>query len=283
MSLKGGVSFFNENVAKFDKGARVTASSNDANANLMLGREDFFKWQSIGSDDTTTETITISLSGSPTISRLFIIGHNMKDFEISVSGVNITGLNSGYNSRNNGEAPLAVLVSGDIDQDDYDTDVAYYEFDAIVADDIVITCSKTQIADAEKFISRIIATTEIGTLRGYPEIKGVSIDPNQRGETTISGYEHIERGVDVAAFNMTLKTHPYQEDIDLIDSLFTRPDPFLVWLCGGLPDQFRLQTRGWRAKDVYQMKINGSAENGYKNNVYKMGVEQRFTFQEVIS
>lgn len=282
MSLSGGVTFFEQNQATLANGASVAASTNTNNANLMLGKEDFFKWQSAGSDDTTTETITITLSGSPTISRLFIIGHNMKDFEISVTGSSITGLNSGFNSRNNGAAPLAVLSGGDIDQDDYDVDVSYYEFDAMTVDEIVITCLTTQIADAEKFISRIIATTEIGTLLGYPEIKGVQIDPNETVESTISGYDHIERGVDVARFNMTLKTHPYQADIDLLDTLFARAEPFLVWLCGGLPDQFRLQTRGWRAKDVYNMKMSGAADNGYKFNVYTLGAEQRFTFREVV-
>jgi len=283
MTMTGGIAFYDKNFSAYGLGARMTASSNDSNADLALGRDEYFKWESSGSDDTTQETLTLTLPNATTVSRLFMIGHNFKDFEISATGASITGLNSGFNNHNNGTAAEATLSGGDIDQNGYDTDVSYFEFDPIEVTEIVITCTTAQVADAQKYLSRLIVTNELGTLRGYPETKGVNIDPNEKEEKTIAGFSHIERGVDTADFSLSLKSYPYQDDVDLLDDLFARYEPFMVWLCGGLPDQFGLNLRGWRSRDLYLMKVDGGIQNGFSKNTYCLGKDGAYRFREVLS
>jgi len=210
MTMTGGIAFYDKNFSAYGLGARMTASSNDSNADLALGRDEYFKWESSGSDDTTQETLTLTLPNATTVSRLFMIGHNFKD-------------------------------------------------------------------------SRLIVTNELGTLRGYPETKGVNIDPNEKEEKTIAGFSHIERGVDTADFSLSLKSYPYQDDVDLLDDLFARYEPFMVWLCGGLPDQFGLNLRGWRSRDLYLMKVDGGIQNGFSKNTYCLGKDGAYRFREVLS
>lgn len=280
MSLTGGVSFFEKSKILYDESASATASSNSANANLALGNDKFFKWESNGSSDGDTQTLTITPNNTITASRLFILGHNLKDFTVSVTGQNITGLESGFTADFGG---AATLVSGDIDQDDLSTDTAYYEFDSVSITELVISATHTQVADEEKRITQVILTDEIGTLTGYPEINGVSIDPDLKSQETIAGGFHIERGRENASFDMRLSTYPLQDDVDILDGLFDRTDPFLVWLCGGKPNQFTRKTRGWRAEDLYQMKVENTLNNGYFRNVYSLGVNQRYSFKQVVS
>lgn len=274
MSMTGGISFFEKSKSLFEDGATAVASSNTDAQNLLLGNNKYFKWQSSGSDDLTNETITITLPSAIEISRLFLLNHNLKNFNIKYNTggandfANVTGLDDFSEST--------LTVAG------FARDVAYFEFDAVTTDTIVITASTTQITDAEKFIGQVIVTNELGTLEGYPVINGVDLDRDIQKEQAISGRFHIQKGYESAAFDLTLKTYPVQNDIDLLDSLHVSEEPFLVWLCGGLPDQFRIKQRGFKLIDLFQMQTDRAMKNSYPKNIYLMGVEQRYSFLEVV-
>lgn len=272
MSITGGISFYDKSKCLFDDGAVAVASSNTDDQNLCLGTNKYFKWQSSGSDDITTETLTITLPVSTSISRIFLVNHNLKNFQIqygaSLDFANVVGLDS-YSDN-------LIDVTG------FARNTAYFEFDAVTTDTIIITMDTTQTANAEKYIGQVIVTNELGTLTGYPEIKNVTFDRNISKEKSISGRKHIQKSFESFSFDLDLNTYPVQADIDLLDDLHEREDSFLVWLCGGKPDQFRIKQRGYLVNDLYTMQVDKPRKNNYPKGVYLLGVNQNYSFEEVV-
>lgn len=271
MSLTGGISFYKRNKADFGDGSTATASTGDSEASLILGTNKFFEWSSVGSNDTVTETITVTMPAAVTISRIFLGDHNWKEFTVKFdSGTEFTTV-----------VGIDGALGGGITETAFVRDTAYYEFDAVTATTIEITVTKTQVANQEKTLVLFIATEELGTLVGFPRNRGVTLNKNEKIETAISGRMHVEKSYESARLEMTLKTYPGQADIDLLDTLHDLNVPFVVWPNGGVPGNFRFSQRGWRLKDIYQMQTIRGAVNAYDRNIYVMGVNQRFNYVEV--
>lgn len=271
MSLGGGVTFFDNSLSLFENGITAAASSNTAAQNLCLGFNPYYRWESSGSDDSTTETLVITFPSPVSISRLILLDHNLKEFTVTTTAgsfSNVIGLD-----------PTGASA---ISETDYDRNTAYYEFSPITVSNLTLTMEKTQIVDQEKFIGQIIATNELGTLRGFPDITAVGIDRDITKDKTLSGKYIIQKGYEQRSFSMRLINYPYQDDLDLLDSLHVRENPFLVWLCGGKPDTFKLKQRGWRINDIIKMQVDSSLQNGYEKNVYTLGATGRYSFEEVV-
>lgn len=100
-----GAMIFEESVALYRDGATATATSNSSTAYLTLTNDRRLHWESSGSDDTTTETITVTLPSATAISSIFLFGHNFKEY-------NLTGNSGAVNFENavgiNGEVPRLV-------------------------------------------------------------------------------------------------------------------------------------------------------------------------------
>lgn len=274
MSMTAGISFFENSLSLFKNGASAAASSNNAAANLALGVSPYYKWESSGSDDSTTETYTVTLPSAVEFSRLFLLSHNFKAFTVQYGGTpsHFTGVRGLDGVNASGIVETANTRS-----------TSYYEFNAVTTDTIVISIDTTLTMDAEKFLTQFIVTNEIGTLQGYPQLSGIGIDRNAEKQTSITGLMYIEKQRETRDFNLNLTSYPYQDDIDLLDGLQQRNGAFLVWPCGGRPDIFRLKQRGWRVEDVIPMQTDSKLQNGYVNNVYSLGVSQNYSFIEVIS
>ena len=272
MSFTGGISFFDASISLFDSGSSAVASSNTSDQNLPLGTNNVFKWESSGSDDLTTETYTVTLSSAVEISRLFLVGHNFKKFQVkygaSLDFANVIGLDSYSDNK--------------IDITGFSRNTAYFEFDAVTTDTIILTVDTAQVVDAEKFLTQFIVTNEIGTLTGYPKLDSVSIDPSARAIKAISGRNHVRKAYKSASFKLALNRYPNQADIDILDGLFDRNTSFLTWICGGLPDQFTLSQRGFLVENIYNMEIFKPLKNSHDKNVYLMGVNQSYSFIEVV-
>ena len=78
MAVTGGIKFFNEN--KIKDGSAV-GSTGDASAKYVLDLDVDTFWRSVGSNDSTTETLTVTF-GSITLDRILILDCNFKAFTI---------------------------------------------------------------------------------------------------------------------------------------------------------------------------------------------------------
>ena len=258
MSITGGIKIFDKSKSLFKDGASAIASSNSSNADNILNYNKFTSWESIGSDDLTTETIEITFD-SVAITRLFLININFKEFIVEYwSGsawVDFTNVITIDNS---------IPVTG-ISETIWDKDTGYYEFDSVTTTKIRISTTKTQSVDAEKEIFNCYVSTELGTFLGYPSIPREDTNNNNSVFTVLSGKVSILKGLPSVSFSLSFKIYPYEEDYDLITNMIDRNNSFLVWLCGGKygtknsPDSngninFKMNRENWRLKDVYNMQ-----------------------------
>ena len=274
LDITGGVKFFENNKALFRDGNLANASTNDSAAKFILDISKYTRWESIGSDDSTTETITINFKTAQQLDRLILVGHNFRAYTAQYNGgtdfTNVSGLDGD-------------LVGG-IAETAYDKDTSYYKFDAVTVSSIIISVDTTQVAGEEKYLDQFIATKEIGTFAGFPRIQNVQHNRNIKGSKALSGKNVIQKGYETTTFRMNFKTYPVQADIDIVEKIHERENSFLVWLCGGRygAEHFSVEQRGWRLRDVYNMQISRPIGANYEKGIYQNGVNTNVSFVEVI-
>lgn len=276
MTINGGIKFFDLNKADSKTGSEAVASSGDPSADFILDRNQYTVWRSVGSDDTTAETLEITLDAAETFSRLFLIRHNFKQFTAQYwdSGwadfSNIIGVNGATSS----------VISETV----YAANSAYYEFDEVTTDRILITATKTQIADEEKFLNSFVASTELGTLAGFPTVRDATKDRKSRKSTLLNGRTFITKSIEVFRASIDFKNYPpgLDADLDLLLNLFDRDANFFVWLCGGRNGEpyFKYQLRGFGLEDLILVQIVNSFKDKYTKNIYTSMVNMKLKLEE---
>jgi len=283
MSITGAIKFFKQSKNLESAGASVTVTSGEDTKDYILGSNRYLSWESVGSDDTTTETIEITFPSSVTINRLFLIEMNFKEFDVmyDLSSVwtdftNVLGL----------DGPLG----GGITETTYDKDTAYYEFTPVTTTKVRIRATKTQVVDDEKILRSFIGTEEIGTLQGWPDIKN-AFSRNAKTKKAVSGKYAIMKSYDILSrMRVRFKVNPYQNDQNIVEELYDRDFPFLVWPTGGAfgaaeycaDGWFKLQQKGWALSDVYQVQTDGALATNFLKNVYIAGTIFSMSLRESI-
>lgn len=287
MALTGQVAFYKKSKALYADGATITVSTGSDTANYILGTNTYLYWESVGSDDTTTETIEIEFPSASDIDRVFLIDHNFKEFTIQYD-------DSGWTDFTN-IVGLDGTLAGGISETSFSKDTAYYEFDSVNTTKIKITATKTQTADEEKKLTTCFATEEIGTLQGYPDVDN-SFDRNAQVEKTLSGKYSIIKSYDIIdKIRLKFRVNPYQNDQDIVEYLYDTDSPFLIWLCGGkygaaenvdcssTPEWFKIAQKGWDLKDVYQVQTDGQLDTNFYKNIYKLDTVFDMTLREAVN
>lgn len=278
-TITGHHKFFEKSKCLGIDGSVVTVSSGLNLADFLTDQNNDTYWRSSGSTDSITETIEIDFA-SATINRLFLLKHNLKDFNIKYwNGSAWTHFTSVYGLDG---------TKTNITETAFSDSVAYYEFASVTTTKILISATKTQVANAQKYISQAITTFELGTLVGWPRIKSVTFDRNNRVKKTISGKYSIQKSIEVAGFDLEFKDYPstsvYNVDIDLMIDLHDAEEAFLVWLCGGKRGTgfFRYTLRGWRLQDLFQMKVSKAMNLSYSDGVYFNQLNTKIEIEESI-
>jgi len=288
MALTGTIAFYLKNKGLLVDGSSIVASTGTDTANYVLGTNRYLEWESVGSDDTTTETLTITFPSSQTIDRIFLVDHNFKEFDIMYDVAStwtdfttVVGLDG-------------ALVGG-VSETTFDKDTAYYEFDSVTTTMIRIRATKTQVADEEKTLRTFIGTEEIGSLTAFPLVKN-SFTRNSRINKTLSGRSSVIKSYDVInRINLSFQSNPYQNDQDIIETLYDSDFPFLVWLsggkygasenpdCTGTPDWFKIQQKGWDLKDIYQVNTDGQIDPNFFKNIFRLDTVFKVKLLEVVN
>jgi len=265
MALTGGISFFKDSKTYFKNGTVATATTNDVITKNILANNTSIGWYSDGSNDTITEVITITLPSAVAIDRIFMLGHNWKEFEVKywngasfVSFANVVGINGS--------------VAGGILETIFEKDASYYQFDSVSTDIIQVSVTKTQIINEEKFLDRFFATEELGTFEGYP-LAVPKYSQNEVVQKVLSSKFSIQKANETEELNISFKAYPYKTDFDLLNSLYESNTPFFVWLCGGRFESkfFRIPIKGFDLKDLFLLQTRGKFNPKYFKNVYING------------
>ena len=257
MTISGGIKFFDKSKCLLKDGAAVAASSGDASADYALSMNRYLRWDSVGSNDSTAETLVVTFP-SATIDRILLVDHNLKDFSITYgAGASAFSGVVGIDGAGSGIVETA-----------FTQDTAYYEFTPVTTTRINITATKTQIANAQKYITLIAATEEIGTLEGYPVITP-TISSNEKRAQTIGGKYITQKSYEVFGAKLALE-HTSQDDINILNTIYEAQDPFLIWPCGGKygTTNFSVDFKSWRLKDLYQVQTFGQISNTFRKSIY---------------
>lgn len=278
MAITGGVKFFTENEALGSDGATITASSGNASAANLLSRDKLALWRSVASDDTTTETLTITLPAAASFTRLFVIGHNWKEFQIDYD-------DGGYTDFANVIGLDGDLVGG-ISETAFSDSVLYYEFDEVSTDEIRIRVTKTQTVDAQKYANFLLVCSELGTLSGWPMVMP-QIKRNLRVTKMLDGRSRVDPGPETFSCEIRFKDYPvrseYAADSTLCaQTLFFRDAPFHVWPCGGRrgSSYFGHTIPGFRLQDVELVKIVNAQQPEYPDGIYVNPIDFMMELEE---
>lgn len=250
MPITGGVKFFTGNKVLAADGGTIVASSGQIVAESAIDKNPITVWTSVGSNDATTETLTLTFN-EVEINRLLLQHHNFKDFNIQYWNGAAWAHFAGVVGLDGSLANITETAFAD--------DTAYYEFDPVTTTQLRLQILKTHVANAQKFIAQIIACTELGTFEGFPRIRPLEHDRNERIKEMLTGKVLVQKGVDSFACKIDMNKYPpdLSGDLDLAMTLFDSEDPFLVWLCGGRRggSYFRYTLRGFRLRDIYLMQL----------------------------
>lgn len=272
--ITGAVKFFNENFALFKNGTTATASTNEDSINSILDISRYTQWESLGSNDTITETIVVTFKFEKTIDTIALLDMNFKEFEVQYwNGSSYSPFTNVYGVNNEAKSGIS--------ETDYSYDTGFYQFDPVSTLRIQITCLKTQTENAEKVLTQILSTFEIGTFQGFPRVQPES-NRNETKAKALSRRYLVQKTYETTKVKITFKTHPFQNDIDIVQALFDREDPFFVYPCGGVTgaDKFKIEQNNWRLKDLYNVQLTGKIKNEFEKGVYLLGVNKTITMEE---
>jgi len=291
--ISGGIKFYEENEASIKKEATATATTNPEYAEYMLTDDLTTRWESGPSDDATVETIEVRFQTVVSINRLFLIEHNFKSvlIEYDAAGMwqiptHVIGINGDH--RFFLKTALNQFLTDDSGRylfcgpELYPS--TYCEFDTVVTSKIRLTVEKTQIPNSTKYLTRFVATNEIGTLQGYPAITNLMHTRQTHGLKTPSGKFNVNYGKKRCSFDLEFAPCQNQDDLTLIETLFERNSAFMVWLCGGRTGEvyFPRKFSGFDLRDLYTMKIVSDLSAGYTGDIYLNGVNMTVSFVESV-
>ncbi|MDI6781421.1 MAG: hypothetical protein QME49_04865 [bacterium] len=234
---------------RIDYNCAITSSSGTATP-VVYDRNIKTKWQSMGSNDTITETITISFGGNRTMSRLILLNHNVRALELWHGATQI------------------------LNQDNISQNYFYGIFTPFTATEVVLKLKTTQVDNQEKYVGEIIMSEHYYTLENNPA--GIDYRCSEKAkEIELSDgtqkFWKIE-GSDKAGITLSFEkiTGAMCSQLEVIKKA-RYMQPFLLYL---FPDTHPLSVYLMNWTNSYQQEIQQAWDSG-GNRLYDLKVELR--------
>ena len=292
-SITGMLKVFKQNFL-FDYANTITTSTGSDYADNMKDLDRALYWVSVGSDDTTTETITIEFTVAAIISRLLLLQGNFKYFNIQYwdgaawqdfTNVYAEGSIEGgyygagvYGESTYGNAGDALSA---IDYEINTFNSMYFEFDEVSTTKVRIEVLKTIVADEQKYLRELYIGEEIGTFLDDLTSAPSSFSPTVSDTNSIyikksnGGYIKYQKS-DKYVASVEISELYEETDQAIINDMFDEGQ-FAILPCGAIP----YIQRGWRMSDFYSVIINGNISGEFSvGRVAEMGLVQSFELLE---
>ena len=257
MAVTGALKFFKRPVTLANDRASVSIE----NARNLLSFNNLYYFENPGE-----ASFTVFFSRAATIDRLLIVDTNAVSIRFS-------------NIQNAIDQDMMPVEFPYTPRDK----TSYFEFDPIALNslDIVLTPPPGE----ELYCRQIIATSEIGTLEGYPQVSTFNLTNNEIKNKTNTGLVHITKQSKILQlFSLRLRAYPSQHDVTLLEGLYEQSESFLLWPCGGSNGEryFNVNQEGWRLQDIYNVQTTGTTSRRWNKNFHLGGVNSRLRFIEVL-
>ena len=255
--ITGAIKFLKRPVTLANDGASVSIDS----AKNLLSFNDLFYFENEG-----VASFTVFFSRSMAINRLFIVDTNAISIRVS-------------NIQNATDQDMMPVEFPYTPRDK----TSYFEFDSIALNALDITLVPPP--GETLYCRQIIATSEIGTLEGYPQVSTFNLTNNEIKNKTNTGLIHITKQSKILQlFSLRLRAYPSQHDVSLLEGLYEQSESFLLWPCGGSNGEryFNVNQEGWRLEDIYNVQTTGTTSRRWNKNFHLGGVNSRLRFVEVL-
>jgi len=222
-------------------------------------------WATTGSSDTATCSLIAELASGLDINSVLLIDHNFKDYDLSYwDGIQWVSIES---------------VTGNT------ATSSYHFFTQAVVYKIKIEINATQIVDDDKFLAQLVITDYLsnGVFVGSPIIKNLKHKTAKKVNTVLSGKALVTEGEGAAEFSLSFKITSNDNDLTLIEAMYSRNEGFLVCLSGDDETQFSTLRKGYRRKDVYFMRMIDDYNDDFFKGVYVIGTVIKCKLREAIS
>lgn len=259
-----GIKFFDFDYLNNSNNNTVTVSSGDVSKEFMFDGSIDTRWLSyLEGDDHTTSTIEIEFASSKNVDTVFLQKSNAKTYELE------------YWTGSAWATPAGLVES----ESEAGGDVLF-TFTSLSTTKILVSITETLIADAEKYVTNLMAFSTIGQFTGYPNIKP-KIIMEQFDQKLISGKHHItDRGQSIEII-LSFEKYVVDADLQLLEMLKQRKSEFFILLNGGNESQFTRLVEPYRLRDLYKVAISGGYPASYYKNLYGSGVDTEVTLVEV--
>jgi len=274
MTVSGGIKFFRKNRGDIDdENATAAVSTGSATRDYARNRKRYLRWESVGSDDITTETYELRFGAAYDIDRIILNRHNFKAFFVKYWDGAAWKHFANVITKEGAQANITETVNTKTTN--------YYEFTSVNTEKIIVSIDTTQSVDDEKYMYECISTEELGTFTGYPIYAG-TFEKKRAFKEAFNG--RVAQSILGENFKCSLRfnTYPTASDHVIVNALWDIDKEFLIYPCGANEDQYRYTSMiGNRLRDIYLVGIRGDLTPIYERNVYVNSLNYKVDLVEV--
>jgi hypothetical protein len=240
----------------------VATDTGQALGSYLIDRRNWTGWVTTGSADAGNTTLTIEFD-QRFFDTIILVNHNFKNYTVQYwDGANYVNFSTTVNVSN------------------FAKDTSFHQFTEVETDRIRIVVSAAQVVDADKFLSQLIITTQLGQFQNNWVISESMSSINKSLSKTVSGLSWVS--TKQGAFEMDVSSQHVinDNDLSLIETINYLPEGFLVWPCGGDETQFRTERVGFRLRDIFYMVKTSELNPVWANGIYNQGTNIKFNLRE---
>jgi len=236
------------------------------------------RWESVGSDDTTTETLTYYFDNAQSINRLFAMNMNWKDFNIQYwNGSTYANFTNVYSVKADSSPASSILYTANT------AATRYWEFDNVSTTRIRAQVLKTFVVDDEKELYEIYIGKEVGTFTqdmfGKPSKVKINFEAGSK-EIKLSNQSvyQLIKGNKIN-INLSMKNMWESADQSIVETMFDLRE-CAISLCGA--DGTQYTKTALRLQDLYNCVVTGELNSSFTvGRMPSLGFTQKIKLKEV--
>lgn len=245
--------------------ATLTASQGNDYTDFLRNRNNRTAWATTGSADADLTNIVVDFVDTINLDFILLVKHNFKAYTIQYwNGATYVDFSTAISETVNTAT------------------TTIHEFTEVYTTKIKLIIQGTMVADDDKYLYQLIASTSIGQLNGWPVIKSPKYTRSRQISKTISGKASMKEQLEAFSCELEIKVTSDSTDLALIESLYASNSAFLVWLCGGDQTQFSSARIGYRLQDIHVMKPADDLEPEWYKGLYQSGMKVGLKLVEVV-
>lgn len=243
----------------------VATNTGESFISFIYNRNNTSAWLTTGSTDAANTQIDVDFSQGFDITSIILVLHNFKAYTIQY-----------YNGSTYVDFSTAISETTNTEE------TTEHSFTQVEVQKIRIIIQGTMVVDADKVLRQLICANSLGQMNGWPTINKPTSSTNKRRDVMLSGKLNVTESVGAFSVELNVTSLSDNDDLALLESLYTRRRPSLLWLCGGDESQFNYAALGYRKEDLYLVRPTDDYNSELTRGVYTAGQKIKIKLSEVV-